>query len=108
MKTYVKGKKDNSKLIMRIGDYVFPVENNASIESNCGFDSLNLFAPVVRLSALFKSKQYAEKIENVIKSEKYKSIDFCVNDDTTITGEIVDCYSHLKHLYIYVRFVLDE
>lgn len=31
MKTYVKGKKDNSKLIMRIGDYEFPVENNASM-----------------------------------------------------------------------------
>lgn len=108
MKTYVKGKKDNSKLIMRIGNYEFPVENNASMESNCGFNSLNLFAPVVKFSAIFRNRQIVQLIENVIKSGKYKSIDFCVNDDTTITGEIVDCYSHLKHLYIYVRFVLDE
>ncbi len=110
MKTYVKGKKDNSKLIMRIGGYEFPVRSKTLIKNDClpEINLINFSSMTIYFFASLGSRKLVQEAENIIKLGQYKTIQFCVNDDTTVTGEIVDCYSHLKHLYIYVRFVLNE
>jgi len=93
---------------MRIGDYEFPVDSTCVIESNCGFNSMSISTPIIKFLAVFQTNHTAKEVKNIIKSGKCKSIDFCINDNTTITGEVVNCHSHFKNLYIYVRFSFNE